>query len=182
MRGECSCHFATPTSHRNKYQNFSSAVLFISCLFCHFIFLFIIRLANFASFDWSVPGPITYGTDPDGSVTFAFFRCCFICTLFELVIFTNEMVNHFGFNKGSLGLEIRLFHDSKKKQKSKNNYTKPKTDYENCQQQQILNLSVQIFLFCFKIHKKSRTSSFVQKLLTGQQTKAKPFSNFYTKF
>ena len=41
------------------------------------------------------------------------------------------MANHFGFDKGSLGLEIRLFYDSKKKQKSKNNYTTPKTDYEN---------------------------------------------------
>ena len=43
---------------------------------------FIIWLANFASFDWSIPGPITYGTDPDGPVTFAFFCFCFICTLF----------------------------------------------------------------------------------------------------
>ena len=77
----------------------------------------IIWLANFASFDWSIPGPITYGTDPDGPVTFAFFRFCFICTLFELAIFTDEVANHFGFDKGSLGLEIRLFYDSKKKQK-----------------------------------------------------------------
>ena len=75
--------------------------------------------------------------------------------LFELVNFTNEMANHFGFDKGSLWIEIKLFYDSKKKQKSS-------------QQQQILNLSVQIFLFCFKKHKNSRTSSFVQKLLSGQ--------------
>ena len=54
------------------------------------------------------------------------------------MIFTNEMANHFGFDKGiSLGLEVRLFYDSKKKQKSRYNYTTPKTDYENCQQQQI---------------------------------------------
>ena len=33
------------------------------------------------------------------------------------------MANHFGFDKGSLGLDIRLFHDSKMKQKSGNNYT-----------------------------------------------------------
>ena len=59
----------------------------------------IIWLANFASFDWSIPGPITYGTDPDGLVTFPFFRFCFICTLFELVIFTNEIANHLGFDK-----------------------------------------------------------------------------------
>ena len=32
-----------------------------------------------------------------------------ICTLFELAIFTNEMVNHYGFDKGSLGLEIGYF-------------------------------------------------------------------------
>ena len=70
--------------------------------------------------------------------------------LFELVIFTIEKANHFGFDKGSLGLEIRLFYNSKRKQKSRNNYTTPKTDYENYQQQQILNPSVQIFLFCFK--------------------------------
>ena len=31
-------------------------------------------LANFASSDWSIPGPITYDTDPEGPVTFAFFR------------------------------------------------------------------------------------------------------------
>ena len=68
------------------------------------------------------------------------------------------MANHFGLDKGSLGYEIRLFYDSKKKQKSRNNYTTPKTDNENCQQQ-ILNLSVQIFLFYFKKHKNSRTSS-----------------------
>ena len=139
-------------------------------------------MANFASSDWSIPGLITYGTDPDGPVTFALFRFCFICTLFESVNFTNEMANHFGFNKGSLGLEIGLFYDSKKKQKSRSNYTTPKTDYENCQQQQILNLSVRIFLFCFKTHKNSRTSSFVQKLLTGKHTTAKPFSNFYPNF
>ena len=69
--------------------------------------------------------------------------------LFELVNFTNDMANHFGFDKGSLGIEIKLFYDSKKKQKSRNNYTTLKTDYENCQQQQILNLSVQIFLVFF---------------------------------
>ena len=34
----------------------------------------IIWLANLASSDWSIPGPITYGTDPEGPVTFAFFR------------------------------------------------------------------------------------------------------------
>ena len=34
--------------------------------------------------------------------------------LFELVNFTNEMANHFGFDKGSLGVEIKLFYDSKK--------------------------------------------------------------------
>ena len=51
-----------------------------------------------ASFAWSIPGPITYGTDSDEPVTFAFFCFCFICTLFELVIFTNEMANHFGFD------------------------------------------------------------------------------------
>ena len=55
-----------------------------------------------------------------------------------------EMANHFGFDKGSLGIEIRLFHDSKMKQKSGNNYTTPKTDsdYKNFGQQQFLNLSV----------------------------------------
>ena len=136
-------------------------------------------LAKFASFDRSIQGPITYGTDP---VTFAFSCFCFICTLFEFVISTNEMANHFGFDKGSFGLEISLFCDSKKKQKSRNNYSTPKTDYENCQQQQILYQSVQIFLFCFQEHKRSRTSSFVQKISTGQQTTAKPFSNFYTNF
>ena len=44
----------------------------------------IIWLANFVSSDWSIPGPITYGTDPDGTVTFAFFRFCFSCTLFKM--------------------------------------------------------------------------------------------------
>ena len=68
--------------------------------------------------------------------------------LFELVNLTNGMANHFGFDKGSLGTEIKLFHDSKKKQKSRNHYITPKTDYENCQQQQILNLLVRIFLLC----------------------------------
>ena len=52
------------------------------------------------------------------------------------------MANHFDFDKGSLGLEIRLFHYSKMKQKSGNNYTAPRTDYKNCEQQQFLNLSV----------------------------------------
>ena len=113
------------------------------------IIVLIIWLASFVSSDWSIPGPITYGTDPDGPLTFAFFRFCFICMLFELVNFTNDMANHFGFAKGSLGIEIKLFYDSKKKQKSRNNYTTIKTDYENCQQQQILNLSVQIFLVFF---------------------------------
>ena len=28
--------------------------------------IIIIWLANFAGFDWSIPRPITYGTDPDG--------------------------------------------------------------------------------------------------------------------
>ena len=28
--------------------------------------MFIIWLAKFPSFDWSIPGPITYGTDLDG--------------------------------------------------------------------------------------------------------------------
>ena len=42
--------------------------------------------------------------------------------LFEFVNFTNEMANHFGFDKGSLGIEIKLFYDSKKKQKSRNHY------------------------------------------------------------
>ena len=32
------------------------------------------------------------------------FRFCFICTLFELMIFTNEMANHFGLTKEALGL------------------------------------------------------------------------------
>ena len=40
----------------------------------HIISYLIIWLANFSSSDWSIPGPITYGTDPDGSVTFPFFR------------------------------------------------------------------------------------------------------------
>ena len=52
------------------------------------------------------------------------------------------MANHFDFDKGSLGLEIRLFHDSKMKQKSGNNYTTLKTDSKNCELQQFLNLSV----------------------------------------
>ena len=82
----------------------------------------IIWLANFASSDWSIPGPITYGTDTDGPITFAFFRFYFICTVFELVSFTNGLANHFGFDKGRLGLEISLFYDPKKKQKSRNNY------------------------------------------------------------
>ena len=111
---------------------------------------------------------------PDGPVTFTFFCFCFICTLIELVIFTNEVANHFGFDKGSFGLEIKLFYDSKKKQKRRNNCTTPETDYENCQQRQILNLSVQILLFCFQTHKSSRTSSFVQKLLTGQRVNLSP--------
>ena len=46
--------------------------------------------------------------------------------LFELVNFTNEMANHFGFDKGSLRIEVKLFYDSKKKQKSRNHYTTPK--------------------------------------------------------
>ena len=113
-------------------------------------------LANFASSDWSIPGPITYGTDPDGPVTFAFLRFCFICTLFELVIFTNEMTHHFGFDKGSLGLEIRLSYDSKKKQKSRTNYTTLKTDYENCQQQ-ILNL-YQFKFFCSVLKRQEQSN------------------------
>ena len=79
---------------------------------------FIIWLANFACFDWSIPGPITYGTGPDGLVKFAFFCFCFICTLFELVILTNEIANHFGFDKESLGLEIRLFATQKRSRKT----------------------------------------------------------------
>ena len=86
----------------------------------------IIWLANFASSDWSISGPITYGTELDGPVIFAFFCFCFICTLLELVIFTSEMANRFGFDKGSFGIEIRLFNNSKRKQKSRNNYTTPK--------------------------------------------------------
>ena len=66
----------------------------------------LIWLANFASFEWLIRGPITYGTNPDGPVTFTFLYFCFPCTLFEMVIFTNEMANHFGFDKGSLRLEI----------------------------------------------------------------------------
>ena len=61
----------------------------------------ILWLANFASSDWSIPGPITCATDLSHLLSFVF---CFICTLFE-------MANHFGFDKGSLVLEIRLFHD-----------------------------------------------------------------------
>ena len=66
-------------------------------------------MANFASSYWSIPGPITYCADRDGLLTFAFFRFWFICSLFELVNFINEMANHFDFDKGSLGLDIRLF-------------------------------------------------------------------------
>ena len=69
--------------------------------------ILIILLANFASFDWSIRGPITYGKDGDGPVTFAFFCFFSISTLFELVI--NEMANHFGLDKRSLGLGIGLF-------------------------------------------------------------------------
>ena len=67
------------------------------------IVVFIIWLANFASFDWPIPVPITYGTDLDllFLVFVSFVRC--------LVVFTNEMANHFVFDKGSLGLEIRMF-------------------------------------------------------------------------
>ena len=36
-----------------------------------------LAMANFARSDWSISGPITYGTDPDGPVAFAFFRFCF---------------------------------------------------------------------------------------------------------
>ena len=66
----------------------------------------IIWLTNFASSDWSIPGPITYGTDPDGPVIFALFRFCFICTLFGLVNFAKKkkMANHFGFDKGNFSL------------------------------------------------------------------------------
>ena len=52
-------------------------------------------------------------------LTFTFFCFCFICTLFELVIFTNKMVIHFGFDKGSLRLEIQLFYDSVEKETEK---------------------------------------------------------------
>ena len=133
-----------PTVLNKLYRRVIKIAAFHQCE----LYLLIIWLANFAIFHWPTPGPIIYGTDPDGPVTFAFFRFCFICTLFKLVVFTNEMAIHFGFDKRSLGLEIRLFYDWKKKQKSRNNYSTPKSDYENCQQQQILNLS--LFLFCFK--------------------------------
>ena len=103
-------HTSTQKSRRNMASSVTgSAIIAYN--------KFIIWLATFASFDWSIPGPITYGTDADGPVTFGFSCLCFICTLFELVIFTNEMANHFGFDKGSFGLEIRLVYDSKKKQK-----------------------------------------------------------------
>ena len=34
--------------------------------------------------------------------------------LFELANFTSEMANHFGFDKESLRIEIKLFYDFKK--------------------------------------------------------------------
>ena len=46
-------------------------VLLCIVLFC--IVPFCIWLAEFTYSDWSIPGPIIYGTDPDGPVTFVFF-------------------------------------------------------------------------------------------------------------
>ena len=90
------CHQVTST---RRIRNFRTYFLLLSI-----VKTVIIWLANFASFDWSILGPITYGTDPDGPVTFAFFCFCFICTLFELVTFTNEMAITLVLIKEALGL------------------------------------------------------------------------------
>ena len=65
--------------------------------------MIIIWLAKFASFDWSIPGPITYGTDPDGhllSFVFASFVRC-------LAVFTNEITLFL--TKEAFGLRLDCF-------------------------------------------------------------------------
>ena len=69
----------------------------------------IIWLANLVSIDCSIPGSITYRvrTYPDEPVTFALFCFFFTCTL--LGGFYKRNGQSFCFDKGILGLEIRLF-------------------------------------------------------------------------
>ena len=128
-------------------------------------------MTYFASFYWPIPGPITYCADPDGPVTFALFCFFFICTLFGTLFWTKEAsrLGCFKTRKRNRKAEITTLHQ-KLTLKIVNNYKN-------------LNLSVQIVLFRpFSKTQERRTSSFVQNLLTGQLTTAKPFSNFYTNF